>query len=188
MNRERRARAWAGAGVLLLGMIAPATPAGAQQRATVQVVGAEESGEREGSTTRNAYTVETTGRIPEGGLLLESLPRAAYASSSRLVLSRPNLGTATRVAEAINQSVGAGTATVEDPGSITLTLAADPAAGAAVMMACINGLTVEPHAAAQILVNTRDRTVVAGGDVTVGRAAVSHGGGGGSARAGGGEP
>jgi flagellar P-ring protein precursor FlgI len=130
----------------------------------------------EGSTTRNAYTVETTGRIPEGGLLLENLPRAAYASSSRLVLRQPNLGTATRVAEAINQSIGAGTAAVEDPGSITLTLAADPAAGAAVTLARINDLTIEPQAAAQILVDTRDGTVVAGGDVTVGRAVVSHGG------------
>jgi flagellar P-ring protein precursor FlgI len=130
----------------------------------------------EGSTTRNAYTVETTGRIPEGGLLLENLPGASFASASRLVLRQPNLGTATRVAEAVNQALGAGTATVEDPGSITLTMSTDPAAGAAVTFARINELRIEPDATAQILVDTRDGTVVAGGDVTVGRAVVSHGG------------
>ncbi len=130
----------------------------------------------EGLTGRNAYTVETTARIPDGGLLLENLPRSGFSSSSRLVLRQPNLGTATRVAEAINQSLGEGVATVEDPGSIALTMPADQAGGVPATLARINDLVIEPAQTAQVLVDTRDGTVVAGGDVTVGRAVVSHAG------------
>lgn len=130
----------------------------------------------EGSSTRNSYSVETTGRVPEGGLLLDDMPRASYASASRLVLRQPNLGTATRVADAVNQALGEGVATVEDPGAIALALPADAAGGAALALAQINELRVEPNVSAQVLVDTRDGTVVAGGDVTVGRAVVSHAG------------
>jgi flagellar P-ring protein precursor FlgI len=131
----------------------------------------------EGRAGRNAYTVETTGRIPAGGLLLGDLPRASYASASRLVLREPNLGTAIRIATAINGALGEGAARVEDPGSIQLTLPADAqTAGPAVALAQIADLTVEPDQKAQLMVDARDGTVVAGGDMVVGRAVVSHGG------------
>ncbi len=93
-----------------------------------------------------------------------------------MVLRQPNLGTATKVAAAVNGALGDGVATVEDPGAIALALPADAAGGAAAVLAQINDLRVEPDVAAQVLVDTRDGTVVAGGDVTVGRAVVSHGG------------
>ncbi|MGH7505951.1 MAG: flagellar basal body P-ring protein FlgI, partial [Longimicrobiales bacterium] len=131
----------------------------------------------EGRTGRNAYTVETTARIPAGGLLLGDLPRVTFGSASRLVLREPNLGTAIKIAAAINGDVGEGTARVEDPGSIQLALPADAAgAGPAVMLARIADLRVEPDQRAQIIVDVRDGTVIAGGNLVVGRAVVSHGG------------
>ncbi|MGH7507081.1 MAG: flagellar basal body P-ring protein FlgI [Longimicrobiales bacterium] len=131
----------------------------------------------EGRTGRNAYTVETTARIPAGGLLLGDLPRATFGSASRLVLRQPNLGTAIKIAAAINGDVGEGTARVEDPGSIQLTLPADATgAGPAVLLARIADLRVEPDQRAQIIVDVRDGTVIAGGNLVVGPAVVSHGG------------
>ena len=131
----------------------------------------------EGRTGRNAYTVETSARIPSGGLLLGDLPRASYASSSRLVLREPNLQTAIRIAAAINGQVGEGTARVEDPGSVQLTLPADAAPGGpAELLATISELQVEPDQRAQLIVDSRDGTVIAGGNLVVGRAVVSHGG------------
>lgn len=128
----------------------------------------------EGQTTRGVYSVETTARIPDGGLILDELPRF-ITPGSRLLLRQPNIGTAMRIADAINASIGDGTARVDDPGSVTLTLS-DTTAGTAVAMGQIADLTVEQVSVAQVLVDTRDGTVVVGGDVTVGPGVVSHAG------------
>lgn len=128
----------------------------------------------EGQAARGAYSVETAARIPEGGLLLDELPRFV-TPGSRMLLRQPNIRTAMRVADAINAAIGDGTARVEDPGSISLTLA-DTTAGTAVTLGRIAELTIEQPTVAQIIVDTRDGTVVAGGEVTVGPGVVSHGG------------
>ncbi|MBV9773554.1 MAG: flagellar basal body P-ring protein FlgI [Gemmatimonadetes bacterium] len=111
-------------------------------------------------------------RIPAGGVVETDLPRPAFASSSRLLLREPNLGTAVRVADAVNAALGQGAATVEDPGSIALKL---PAGGAAAGLAKIGDLRVKPDRPARLVIDGRDGTVVAGGDLTVGEAVVSHG-------------
>jgi flagellar P-ring protein precursor FlgI len=122
---------------------------------------------------RYAPTIETTARIPQGGLLEQELPRAAFAQSNRLLLREPDIGTASRIAAAINQAIAARTATVEDPGSVLLTLA--DSADRAVTMTRIRELAVRPERAPRVVIDGRDGTVVAGGDVTVGAAVVSHG-------------
>ncbi|HEX6039235.1 flagellar basal body P-ring protein FlgI [Longimicrobium sp.] len=111
-------------------------------------------------------------RVPGGGLVEGDLPRPSFAQSSRLLLREPNLGTAVRVAEAVNNAIGAGTATVEDPGSIALTV---PQGEAAATLARIGELTVRPDRPARLVIDGRDGTVVAGGDLRVGEAVVSHG-------------
>jgi flagellar P-ring protein FlgI len=122
---------------------------------------------------RYAPTIETTARIPQGGLLEQDFPRAAFASSNRLLLREPDIGTASRIAAAINQAVGANSATVEDPGSVRLTLA--DSADRAVTLTKIRELAVRPERAPRVVIDGRDGTVVAGGDVAVGAAVVSHG-------------
>jgi len=128
----------------------------------------------DGQLARGMYTVETTARIPEGGLLLDELPRFA-TPGSRLLLRQPNIATAMRIADAINASVGEGSARVEDPGAVTLTLA-DTTGGAAVALGRITELTIDRVSAARVIVDTRDGTVVVGGEVTVGPGVVSHAG------------
>ncbi len=121
-----------------------------------------------------AYPVETSARIPDGGLLELSLPSPAFAGAETLVLKQPDLGTALRVAEAINGAVGDGSATVEDPGSIRLSLPETGTESPAQIMGRIQQLTVTPDRGARVIIDGRDGTVVAGSGLTVGAAVVSH--------------
>ena len=125
-------------------------------------------------TSRDFNTVETSGRIPSGGLLEGSVTTGSFASSSRLLLKDPDIGTATKIVAAINQAIGANTAKVEDPGSIELTLPTTGDRSATIVK--IQDLKITPDRANRLVIDGRDGTVVAGGDITVGEAVVSHGG------------
>ncbi len=114
----------------------------------------------------------TAGRIPDGGVL--EVERAALPSldSLRLLLRRPDLGTATRIAAVVNGSFGAGTAEVADPGTVKLTPpAADNIYG---FLAAIDTLPISQSSAPRLVVDAQTGTVVAGGGLTVGAAVVSH--------------
>ena len=128
----------------------------------------------DGGNARGSYVVETTARLTSGGLLEGALQRPAYASGSRLLLRDPDLVTATRVALAVNSELGDGTAAVEDPGSVALALPDDPSARIE-MMTQLSEIRVEANRATRIVIDSRDGTVVAGGDLSVGEAVVSHG-------------
>ncbi|HET7274976.1 MAG TPA: flagellar basal body P-ring protein FlgI [Longimicrobiaceae bacterium] len=128
----------------------------------------------DGTLARSGYTVETTARIPDGGLLEGELSRPTFASTSRLLLRKPDLGTARRIADAINAAIGDGTALVEDPGSVALTLPdAGPARTGALVE--IGELAVVPVRHPRVVIDGRDGTVVTGGELAVGAAMVSHG-------------
>jgi flagellar P-ring protein precursor FlgI len=126
-----------------------------------------------GAATRYASTHETSGRIPSGGVLEADLPRPALASSSRLLLREPELGTATRIAAAINTAFGSKTAAVEDEGSVLVTL--PDSAVKATALAKIRDLSVRAERPPRIIVDSKDGTVIAGGDMVVGPASISHG-------------
>jgi flagellar P-ring protein FlgI len=126
-----------------------------------------------GSTTRYQPTHETAARIPTGGVLEADLPRPTIAANSRLLLREPDLGTAMRIATAINGAMGEKTATVEDEGSVMVTL--PDSVQKPVAMAKIRDLAIAPEARPRIIIDGRDGTVVAGGDMVVGAATVSHG-------------
>ncbi|MEN9508256.1 MAG: hypothetical protein RLZZ621_819, partial [Gemmatimonadota bacterium] len=98
----------------------------------------------------------------------------AITASSRLLLREPDLGTAARIADAINKSMGDKTASVEDEGAVMVTLP-DSVQQKAVAMARIRELTVSPQSRARIIIDGRDGMVVAGGDLVVGAATISHG-------------
>ncbi len=128
-----------------------------------------------GSATRYAPTIETSARIPAGGLLEANLPRPTLnASSSRLFLREPDLGTASRIASAINGQLGDTVATVEDEGSVMLALPAGAERAAALTK--VLELAVRPDTKPRLVIDGKDGTVVIGGDLTVGPASVSHGG------------
>jgi flagellar P-ring protein precursor FlgI len=113
-------------------------------------------------------------RIPDGGVLEIDPPAIARAGAPKLLLRRPDLGQASRIAAAVNAAFGPGTAAVEDPGSITLTPGPARADSLMGFLAAVDTLPVLQALPARIIIHARDGTVVAGGDVRVGAAAVSH--------------
>jgi flagellar P-ring protein precursor FlgI len=132
-------------------------------------------GEAAGSY-RAAFTAENSARIPQGGLLEVDMPRPQFASTSRLVLREPDVGTAARIAVAINKVMGDSAARVEDPGSVALAFKADEKRDRATLLSQIRDILVRPDRPSRLVIDSRDGTVVAGGEMIVGDAVVSHGG------------
>ncbi|MDB4878191.1 MAG: Flagellar P-ring protein [Gemmatimonadetes bacterium] len=119
--------------------------------------------------------IENSARIPTGGLLEVEMPRPQFASSSKLLLREPDITMATRIATAINKELGDGAASVEDPGSISLEFK-DKKEEKAMTIARIQDMRVATQRLARLIIDSRDGTIIAGGDLTVGEATVSHGG------------
>jgi flagellar P-ring protein precursor FlgI len=125
---------------------------------------------------RGTSALLTSGRIPDGGALEVDLPRPAAGPVNELLLREPDLGTAARIVAVIDSALGAkGQAIVVDPGAVRLTLK-DTTAGLAATLAKIRDLHVRPARAARIVIDSREGTIVAGGDLVVGEAVVSHAG------------
>jgi flagellar P-ring protein FlgI len=123
-----------------------------------------------------SVNVPSAGRI-DGGATVERAVETGFASGDRLTfnLSEQDLTTAQRVADAINITVGAGTAQPADGGSISIHLPPEPAARV-MAMSVIENIEIKPaDAPARVIVNARTGTVVINGAVRIGIAAVSHG-------------
>ncbi|MBI3568674.1 MAG: flagellar basal body P-ring protein FlgI [Gemmatimonadetes bacterium] len=129
-----------------------------------------------GNSSRAMQQNVMTALIPDGGVLEADMPRPRMAAGNKLLLRDPDLGTASRMAAAIDSALGAkGIARVEDPGAVTLALK-DTTGGYAEALARVGDIKLRPARAARLVIDGRDGTVVGGGDPTVGEAVVSHAG------------
>lgn len=123
-----------------------------------------------------AVNVANSGRIPNGATVERSVP-TAFALQEKLImnLNRADFTTASRVANSINNTLGAGVAQPVDAGTIEITAPRDASARVA-FLSQVENLTVDPgSAAARVIVNSRSGTVVIGSEVRVMPAAVAHG-------------
>lgn len=114
------------------------------------------------------------GRIADGGVLEVDLPVPSPGPNPRLSLRAPDLRMAARIAGAIEGAHGAGTARVEDAGSILLNPGAGRADSLPMWLAAVDTLPVPVPATSRIVIDGRDGTVVVGGEVRLGAATVSH--------------
>jgi len=145
----------------------------AMAQGSVVVGGASASGKSGSSVQIN---ISASGRIPDGASV-ERAVASSFAAGGDLTLNldTADFTTAARIAAAINQAYGAGTATALDGGSVSVRGPQDPAQKVA-WMGTIQNLQVDPGSApARVVVNSRTGTVVIGSDVRVSAAAVSHG-------------
>lgn len=120
--------------------------------------------------------VPTVGRIPGGGTV-ERLVETAFLETDFFLLNlrRPDFSTASAVAEAINETFGAGVAMSLDASSVRVRAPHDPGARVP-FLGLLEQIEIEPATPrAQVIVNARTGTVVIGGEVRVTPAAVSHG-------------
>ncbi len=90
-------------------------------------------------------------------------------------LREPDFSTASRVAQAINTYLGIVAARAVDPGSVTLQVPTEYRQSVPELMARIEVLPVQTDVVARVVINERTGTVVVGGNVQLGPAAVAHG-------------
>jgi flagellar P-ring protein precursor FlgI len=138
------------------------------------VVGGISAQGKSGSSVQ--VNISASGRIPNGASV-ERTVASSFAASDNLTLNlnTADFTTAARIATAINQAYGAGTAQALDGGSVSVHGPQDPAQKVA-WLGAIQSLDVQPgDAPARIVVNSRTGTVVIGSDVRVTAAAVAHG-------------
>ena len=132
--------------------------------------------------SRSTDRAANSARIPTGGVLEVEAP--AVPLQPRLLLRQPDLATAGRIAAAVNRAFGAGTAGVEDPGAVTLSpppskesskdkdRVAENTLGT--FLAAVDTLRVAANEVARVVIDGREGTVVAGGEVQIRPAVVSH--------------
>jgi len=118
----------------------------------------------------------TVGRIPSGAVVQRS-PEAVIGDPSSLTLSlrEPDFLTASRVAAAINMSLGEPAARAVDAGNVTVKVPVAFRDALPDLMAQLEMLPIATDAAARVVINERTGTVVVGGGVRLGAAAVAHG-------------
>ena len=123
-----------------------------------------------------SVNVPSAGRIPNGAIVERTVP-SSFGQPGSIVLNlhRPDFTTANRMAEAINEWIGLGTAKPIDGTSVSVTAPKEYEQRVA-FASLLENITFEPgSAAAKVIVNSRTGTVVINQHVTVDEAAVSHG-------------
>jgi flagellar P-ring protein precursor FlgI len=126
--------------------------------------------------SRISLNVPSSGRIPNGASVEREVP-VHFAADPHLVLNlnTPDFTTAARVATAVNNAIGAGSAEALDAVSIRVVAPLD-ANQRISYLATLEAVQVEPgEAAARVIVNSRTGTVVISAHVRVTAAAVAHG-------------
>lgn len=126
--------------------------------------------------SRITINVPSVGRIPSGGTV-ERTVNTGFDLGSTIMLNLKNsdFTTATNLVNAINEKLGAGTATALDAESVEVTAPRIPNQRVA-FLSVIENIEVKPGIdAAKVIINSRTGTVVIGQNVKVSAAAVSHG-------------
>ncbi len=126
--------------------------------------------------SRISLNVPSSGRIPSGASVEREVPMHLGSEQSVVLnLNTPDFTTASRVAAAINKTLGESTAQALDAVSIRVQAPVDPDRRIA-YVAALEALEVEPgDAAARVIINSRTGTVVISSHVRVMAAAVAHG-------------
>ena len=123
-----------------------------------------------------SINVPSAGRIPQGATVEREVPTPfADGNQIRLVLNTADFTTATRMARAIDEAMGAGMAQAIDASTVAVAVPAD-ASQRVTFVSMIENLGIDPgESAARVVVNSRTGTIVIGENVRVSPAAVTHG-------------
>jgi flagellar P-ring protein FlgI len=123
-----------------------------------------------------AKKMATTARIPEGGIIERELELAFNDRKSvRMALNRPDFTTAARIERTINQELGGKYATATDATTIDVIIPPNYERKVVELVANIENFKVITDSHAKIVINERTGTLVAGGDIVLKKAAISHG-------------
>jgi flagellar P-ring protein precursor FlgI len=119
----------------------------------------------------------TTGRVPEGALVEREINTriAEVDGSLRIDLTDPDFDNANRVASAVNERLGAGTAVAEDAASVRVRPPAPYNGDLVRLIADLGEVRVQPSTPAKVVLNERTGTVIIGGAVRIAPVAIAHG-------------
>ncbi len=119
----------------------------------------------------------TVGSVPGGAVVEIAMASDISAAPQNIafVLAEPDYTTANRVAAAINSQMGDGLARARDAAGIDIVVPDDQRARLVAFVARLENISVQPDRRAKVVINERTGTVVAGGDVSISRVAISHG-------------
>ncbi|MGK5049010.1 flagellar basal body P-ring protein FlgI [Janthinobacterium sp. GB4P2] len=121
----------------------------------------------------------TVASIPGGATVEQGVATDVTnaGTSVTFVLADPDYTTASRVAHAINQSLGLGIelAVAQDASGIAIQIPESRRSRVTDFLTAIENVAVEPDRRAKVVINERTGTVVSGGDVRISKVAVSQG-------------
>jgi len=118
----------------------------------------------------------TSGRIPQGAMVEKPVTVDLGKGPLVLALKSPDFTTASRIAEAVNKSLGGESARAIDPAAVEVQVPEAFKANPVGLVAQLELLDVEADRRAKVVVSERTGTVVAGEGVRLRAAAVAHGG------------
>lgn len=128
----------------------------------------------EGDAATIISGVPTTGRISSGALIEREIDfHLGSQTSLRLALRNPDLTTARRIALAVNDFIGAPTATPEDPATVRVTLPPGFNGNIVDLLTDIEQLMIETDQTAKIVIDENSGIIVMGRDVRVSSVAVA---------------
>lgn len=118
----------------------------------------------------------TVGRVPGGAIVQEAyVPSLPLGDVLRFALHEPDFVSAERIARAINEELDGPLARVIDAGTVAVEVPPQYLGNVPNLIARLEPLSVTTDVAARVVINERTGTVVLGGDVRLGPAAVAHG-------------
>ena len=130
----------------------------------------------QGEAAKIVQGVPTSGRIANGALVERELPfKLASMTSMRLSLRNPDLTTARRIAQSINDLIGQPVAEPINPTGIRLTLPRDFNGNIVDMVTDIEQLMIEPDLPAKIIIDETTGIIVMGQEVRVSTVAIAQG-------------
>ncbi len=120
--------------------------------------------------------VPTNGRIANGALVEREIDfKLASLPSVRLALRNPDFTTAARISDAINARLGAGSASVADPGTVTVERPQSWRGDMVSLLTEIEGLSIDADGRAKVIIDETAGVVVIGDDVRVSTVAIAQG-------------
>jgi flagellar P-ring protein FlgI len=119
---------------------------------------------------------ETVARLPNAAMIERDVGQEFAARKMfRLTLHDPDFTTAARVVKSINRELAGKYASALDGGTVDVVAPAQFEGKGVELIAIIEGVEINPDAAAKVVINERTGTVVIGQGVKVSRVAISHG-------------
>jgi flagellar P-ring protein precursor FlgI len=130
----------------------------------------------EGAAESLTKGVPTAGRIASGAIVEREIPfQLANLGTMRLSLRNPDMTTAQRVSDVINEKFGKGTAKSSDPSSVVLNIPEAKRANLVGMLTELEQLTVVPDQVARVVIDEQSGVIVMGDAVRISTVAIAQG-------------